>query len=103
MPGTLIPVCSVLPPVMTDRQEPSTAFVPTPPVYREPVISPLFFGDRARPRRYVSPWTAPVFYDGAYVAPREAWGSVARIMANGIWIFVLLGLLFMITLGGPRY
>ena len=87
---------------MTDRQAPNTAFVPTPPVYPASVTSPLLFGDRERPRRYVSPWTAQAFYGGAYVAPWEAWGSVARIMSNGIWIFVLLVLLFTITLGAPR-
>jgi hypothetical protein len=54
------------------------------------------------PWRRLNPLLDP-FMNGAFAAPWEAWGPLSACLANGIWAFVIIMVLFMIVFGGPRY
>jgi hypothetical protein len=53
-------------------------------------------------RRFTDPWLNP-FLNGTYAAPYWAWGQASGFLAMAVWIFVILGVMFMIFFGGPRY
>ena len=53
-------------------------------------------------RRGLNPWVDP-YMNGTFAAPLEEWGPLSACIANGIWIFVIIAVCFMIFFGGPRY
>jgi hypothetical protein len=53
-------------------------------------------------RRLLNPLLDP-YLNGAFAAPWEAWEPLSACLANGIWVFVIIMVLFMIVFGGPRY
>lgn len=74
-----------------------------PQISRAPIPVPHPPNDNHRPwRRRIDPWLDP-YMNGAYAAPLAAWGEASECMAAGIWIFVIIMVLFMVMLGGPRY
>lgn len=54
------------------------------------------------PKFWAEPWLDP-FRNGTFAAPWETWDQPAEMMAMGIWVFVIIMVLFMIIYGGPRY
>lgn len=65
-----------------------------------PPFVPMPQNQRRRPLR--DPWFDP-FMNGTFAAPWPAWGEASGAIATGIWIFVIIMVLFAIIYGGPRY
>jgi len=51
---------------------------------------------------WFDPWFEP-WVNGGFVTPWNAWGQASGYISMGIWIFVIIMVLFAIIFGGPRY
>jgi hypothetical protein len=50
----------------------------------------------------MEPWFDPLM-NTTFTTPWTAWGEASGVLAMGLWIFVIIMVLFAIIFGGPRY